>query len=246
MIRHAMSAAYLLRDGFSGAVLADGSATRCLLDGRPLRRPLWKREGYLVLTDLEAGEHLLQISRRGYRDELVTIPAEGSRPVEDTITLKPGEGYRFPRETVRVALSLRRGGAAAAGERIWLGTAPRFRLKLAQEKTEIGDGEAHLFCEGNAAQLPVPGHFLLMDPKAPELAYLRSLGGETGRFLPPLAAAHGRGTELIPMQSYAADEAGRVQVLLREPGKLTGFAGGRIFEAQLHAGEQELEWKMEG
>ena len=47
------------------------------------------------------------------------------------------------------------------------------------------------------------------------------------------------------MQSYAADDGGLVQVLLREPGKLTGFAGGRVFEAELHAGEQELEWKME-
>ena len=110
MIRHGMSAAYLLRDGFSGAVLTDGSATRCLLDGRPLRRPLWKREGYLVLTDLEEGEHLLQISRRGYRDEFVTIPVGEARPVEDTITLKPGAGYRFPRETVRVSLTLKKGG----------------------------------------------------------------------------------------------------------------------------------------
>jgi hypothetical protein len=245
MIRHGMSAAYLLRDGFSGAVLTDGSATRCLLDGRPLRRPLWKREGYLVLTDLEEGEHLLQISRRGYRDEFVTIPAGEARPVEDTITLKPGAGYRFPRETVRVSLTLKKGGSAAGGQRIWLGTAPRFRLKLAQEKTEAGDEEAHLFCEGNAALLPIPGHFLMADGKGPELVYLRSLRGETGEFAPPLAQSHSRGTEFIPMQSYAADEGGLVQVLLREPGKLTGFAGGRVFEAELHAGEQELEWKME-
>ena len=55
MIRHGMSAAYLLRDGFTGAVLAGGSATRCFLDGRPLRRPLWKREGYLVLCESAAG-----------------------------------------------------------------------------------------------------------------------------------------------------------------------------------------------
>jgi hypothetical protein len=198
-----------------------------------------------VLTDLEAGEHLLRISRRGYRDELVTIPAEGFRPVEDTITLKPGAGYRFPPETVCVARKLRRGGGTAAGERIWLGTTMRCRLKLAQEKAEAGDGEAHLFCDGNAAQLPVPGHFLLMDAKAPELTYLRSLRGEQGEFSPPLALEHGRGTELIPMQSYSADGTGTVQVLLREPGKLVGFAGGKVYEAELHAGGQELEWRME-
>ncbi len=245
MIRHAMSAAYLLRDGFTGRVLTDGSSTRCLLDGRPLSRPLWKREGYLILTDLDGGEHLLRISRRGYRDELVKIPAEEFRPVEDTITLKPGPGYRFPQETVRVTLTLRRGKDPAAGDSVWLGLMQRSRLKLAQEKTENGDGEAHLFCDGIAAQLPIPGHFLMAGGKTAELVYLRSLRGETGAFVPPLTQTHSRGTELIPMQSYAADEAGKVQVLLREPGKLTGFFGGRVFEAELHAGAQDLEWKTE-
>lgn len=246
MIRHSMSAAYLLRDGFTGTVLTDGSATRCFLDGRPLSRPLWKREGYLVLTDLDGEEHLLQISRRGYRDELVTIPAQEFRPVEDTVTLKPGIGYRFPRETVRVSLTLRRGENTAAGERLWLGMAAYSRLKLAQEKTESGDGEAHLFCDGNAALLPVPGHFLLSGGKEAELVYLSSLRGETGVFLPPLTLSHSRGAELIPMQSYVTDGEGTVQVLLRRPGKLTGFFDGRAYEAELHSGSQELEWKTEG
>ncbi len=244
MIQHVVNAAFLLRDGFSGAVLADGSATRCLLDGRPLRRPIWKREGYLVLTDLAPGEHLLQISRRGYREEQVTVLVEeGRKPLEDTITLKPGAGYRFPSETVRVTLTLRQGKAAAASRRVWLGVAPRARFKLAQEKTEAGDEEAHLFCEGNAALLPIPGHFLLADKKTPELVYLRSLRSETGQFYPPLTLGHSRGTELIPMQSYDTDGDGRVQVLLREPGTLTGFLEGQVFEAQLQAGEQALEWK---
>ena len=115
-----------------------------------------------------------------------------------------------------------------------------------QEKAESGDGEAHLFCEGNAARLPIPGHFLLADKKAPELVYLRSLRTETGEFAPPLALSHSRGAEFIPIQPYTADGDGRVQVLLREPGTLTGFSGGKVFEAPLSAGEQELEWKLEG
>ena len=245
MIRRTASAVFLLRDGFSGATLTDGSSTRCLLDGRPLRRPLWKREGYLVLTDLEPGEHSLLISRRGYRDELVSILVSEGRPAEDTISLKPGVGYRFPHETVRVSLALRRGKDPAAGEQIWLGMQQRSRLRLAQEKAESGDGEAHLFCEGNASLLPIPGHFLLADKKTPELVYLRSLRGETGEFAPPLTLSHARGTEFIPIQPYSADEAGRVQVLLREPGTLVGFSGGKVFEALLSAGEQELEWKLE-
>ncbi|MBE7002741.1 MAG: carboxypeptidase-like regulatory domain-containing protein [Ruminococcaceae bacterium] len=246
MIRRMASAVFLMRDGFSGAVLTDCSATRCLLDGTPLRRPIWKKDGYLVLTDLDDGEHVLQISRSGYRDELVPLHTEGGKLVEDTIALKPGAGYRFPEDTVRVTLTLRRGKDAAPGERIWLGVSPRTRLKLAQEKTEIGEAEAHLFCEGAAALLPIPGHFLMADKKTPELVYLRSLRGETGEFAPPPALVHSRGTELVPMQSYTADEAGAVQVLLRGPNTLKGFCAGKVFEAELHAGEQSVEWKLEG
>ena len=246
MIRHSASAVFLMRDGFTGMTLTDGSATRCLLDGRPLRRPMWKRDGYLVLIDLTPGEHVLRILRNGYQEETVPLQVADGKMVEDTIALKPGAGYRFPSETVRVSLALRRSGAPAAGERIWLGISPRAKLKLAQEKAESGDAEAHLFCEGNAAQLPIPGHFLLADKDAPELAYLRSLRGETGEFAPPLAAAHGRSTELIPMQSYCADETGTVNVLLREPGTLKGFYAGSVYEAELQSGNQNLEWKLEG
>ena len=246
MIQRRVSAVLLLRDGFSGKTLTDGAGTRCLLDGRPLRRPIWKRDGYLVLTDLDAGEHVLELQRSGYQTETVPLQVEGSAPIEDTVALKPGKGYRFPPETVRVTISLRRGGAPAAGERIWMGMRSRQMLKLAQEKVSGGDCEARLFCEGNAALMPIPGHFLLADGKVPELAYLRSLHDEAGEFAPPLQSDHGRGTELIPMQAYALDGAGAVCVLLREPGTLTGFFAGKTFEAQLHAGEQAVEWVLEG
>ncbi len=246
MIRHTAAAAFLLRDGFSGSVLTDFSANRCFLDGRPLRSPLWKREGYLVLTDLAPGEHQLVIRRAGFREETVLVRVAEGRPVEDTISLKPGAGYRFPQGTVRISLTLSQGQGPAAGQQVWLGTVPRSRLKLAQEKTEAGDEEAHLFCEGNPAQLPIPGHFLLADGKAPELAYLRSVRDDTGRFYPPMTLSHPRGTELIPMQAYTADASGKVEVLLRESGKLTGYAGGRLFETLLQAGGQSLEWKLEG
>ncbi len=246
MIRRTASAVFLLRDGFSGKTLTDGPATFCLLDGRPLRRPIWKKDGYLVLTDLTPGEHVLQLSRSGYRDEPVSFLVVEGRPVEDTIALKPGAGYRFPRNTVHLTLTMSRGGSSAAGEQVWLGAALRGRLKLAQEKAEIGDTAAHLFYDGNTALLPIPGHFLLADGKAAELVYLKSLRGEEGEFTSPLTSEHGRGTELIPVQPYRADGAGVVSVLLREPGTLTGFVGGRIFEAQLAAGEQRAEWKLEG
>ncbi len=241
MIDRTVSAAFLLRDGFTGTKLAGSSGTRCLLDGRPLRRPVWKRDGYLVLTDIAPGEHELLISRYGYRDELVKMEIRGGSPLEDTITLKPGQGYRFPPETVRVRLTVGRGG-----DRFWLGVKPRTRLVLAQERAEAGENKVRLFCEGSAALLPIPGHFLLTDSKAPELVYIRSLLDEECEFSVPLASAHDRGTELIPMQSYNADAEGSVQVLLREPGTLMGFFEGRVFSAELNAGTQTLNWGQEG
>ena len=240
MIDRTVSAAFLLRDGFSGMKITGSSGTRCLLDGRPLRRPVWKRDGYLVLTDIAPGEHELLICRNGYRDELVRLNIGGGSPLEDTITLKPGQGYRFPPETVRVRLTLGRGNG-----RLWLGVKPRTRLVLAQERAEAGENKVRLFCGGSPALLPIPGHFLLTDNKAPELVYIRSLLDENCEFSAPLAAAHERGTELIPMQSYNADPEGNVQVLLREPGTLMGFFEGRVFSAQLNAGSQTLNWGSE-
>lgn len=245
MIRRTASAAFLLRDGFTGAVLTGGPATRCLLDGRPLRQPIWKKDGYLVLVDLAPGEHVLRLSRNGYRDEELTIPVRDGATVEDTISLKPGAGYRFPRGTVRVSLTVVRGKKDVGGERLWLGLRPRTRLKLAQEKAEAGDAQARLFCDGSAAQLPIPGHFLINDTKAPELVYLRSLVNEAGEFSPPLTLPHSRGTELFPVQPYQTDESGMVQLLVREPGTLLGFCGGAVFSAELSAGDQNLEWRLE-
>jgi hypothetical protein len=245
MIRRTASAAFLLRDGFTGATLTGGPATRCLLDGRPLRRPIWKKDGYLVLTDLAPGAHVLRLSRSGYRDEELTIEVRADATVEDTISLKPGVGYRFPRETVRVSLTLRRGDTHP-GEALWIGLRPRTRLKLAQDKTEPGDDQARLFCDGSASLLPIPGHFLMHDAKAPELVYLRSLVREVGEFAPPLAFAHSRSTELIPMQTYQTDEAGAVELLLPEPGTLVGCCGGAVFVSEVSAGQQALEWKLEG
>ena len=246
MIRRTVSAAFLLRDGFTGRTLTGFSGTRCLLDGRALQRPVWKREGYLVLTDIEPGEHELVVMRSGYRDERVKLNIRDGVTLEDTISLKPGEGYRFPPETVRVSLSLRRGENAASDETIWLGMQPRTRLVLAQERAEAGEVRARLFCEGNAALLPIPGHFLFADRTAPELIYLRHLRDEEGEFGEPLEATHPRGTELIPVQPYGSDADGTVNVLLKEPGTLIGFFDGRVFSAQMNVGRQTFAWRSEG
>ena len=119
MIRRKASAVLTLRDGFTGVTFT-GTAASVELDGRPVRKPVWKKEGYLVLTDIPSGEHTLVLRRSGYREERVTLNLNGVTLLEDTVSLKPGPGYRFPPETVRVTLVLRQGGKAAGGARLWL------------------------------------------------------------------------------------------------------------------------------
>ena len=46
--------------------------------------------------------------------------------------------------------------------------------------------------------------------------------------------------ELIGVGKWTIDTTSAVDLR-----NAAGFAGGRVFEAELHAGEQELEWKME-
>ncbi len=246
MIWRTVSAALLLRDGFTGRALTGSAATRCFLDERPLLRPIWKRDGYLVLTDIPPGKHELLICRSGYRDERISLQVPAHGPAEDTVCLKPGVGYLFPSGTVRVTISLRRGPTAASGERIWIGAQSRARLVLAQEEAKAGDSHAKLFCEGSRALLPIPGHFLMEDKNTAELVFLRSLQGENGEFAPGLTARHARGTELVAVQSYTADGAGRLQVHLHQPGRLIGCLTDRVLSADLSAGENFLEWNLEG
>ena len=70
MIRRQVSAAVLLRDGFTGRVLTGG--TVCRLDGQPLR-PLWKPEGYLILENLVPGSHRLELLRGGFCPAELTL-----------------------------------------------------------------------------------------------------------------------------------------------------------------------------
>ena len=71
MIRRRVSAVLRLRDGFTGRVLPGGAV--CLLDGRPLRHPLWKEGGYLVIQDLAAGPHSLEVRCAGFRPVTLTV-----------------------------------------------------------------------------------------------------------------------------------------------------------------------------
>ena len=237
MIRRWVSAALLVRDGFSGGVFTSGAPFACALDGLPVR-PVWKAGGYLVLTELAPGEHTLTIRRPGYQPETCVFRAEEGVVHEDTVFLKPGPGYPFPAEAAALELTLLEGARAFSGP-VWLGMSGPVQLKLAQDD---GAGpELRLFCR-NPGALPVPGTFLLPGRQGGELARLRALEGETGRLDQPLAHRHARGTELIPVQRYRADEDGTLRAIFPRAGTVWLYCQGAVRSQELVPGTQRLAW----
>ncbi len=244
MIRRRASAVVLLRDGFTGAALA-GGGTLCRLDGRPLR-PLWKPEGYLVLQDLAPGEHRLTLRRAGFREAALALTAADGALWEATVDLHPDETYPFPRETACLRLTVtqtKRG--SLAGETLWLGMAGRAQLRLAQDRGEKPGLQVRLFCQGSPGWLPIPGHYLVADEKAPEVVSLRALQGETGLLEAPMAGSHGRGTEWIPVQPYQL-EGDSLTVRFPRAGTASLFCRGRWRQAPLAEGEQSVQWNIDG
>ena len=237
MIRRHVSAALLVRDGFTVRALGSGAQVRCLLDGQPCR-PVWKEGGYLILTDLPAGEHLLLLERRGYQRERYQFRAEDGVTAEDSLFLKPGPGYPFPPGTAALELTVLE-GAAPAAQPVWLGMSGPSPLKLAQ------DGAAgtrlRLFC-GNPGLLPVPGSFLLTGPEGGELVHLRSLQGETGELDAPPAGSYGRGAELVPVQPFQPDAGGRLRAVFPAGGTLWLACAGHTLRLELEAGERTFTW----
>lgn len=239
MIRRHVSAVVRLRDSFTGRILAGGGV--CLLDDRPLRCPIWKEDGYLVLQDLAPGPHELTVRRPGFHPGQVCLQA-GSGLWEEVIDLVPDESYCFPSETAK--LTVRFGGrkAPADGEQVWLGMAGDTVLKLAQNKTDTPQTQVRLFAQGPEAALPVPGHYLIVDPKVPELVTLRSLREGAGVLDRPMASPHPRGVVWICVHPFTAvDKA--VTVQLRRPGTVWMFYRGTLAQTEVQSGPQEFMWK---
>ncbi len=239
MISFRVGGVFRVRDAFTGLPVVP-SKVLCTLDGRPCR-PVGKREGYLVLTDLPAGPHRLVLRCRGYREETVDFTA-GERAPELDVTLKPGVGYPFRRPPARLTVTLRRDGAPAAGTLFWLATAAGPEIKLAQSDAETGAESLRLFCKVPDA-VSVPAPLLLEDGADSELVVLRDLQGETGWLERPLLRPHGRGRRLLPAQRYRADDAGAVTALLRDPCEVLAFQEDRglLGRAELDQGGNTLE-----
>ena len=244
MIRRHVSAALLVRDGFTGQPFSSGSALVCRLDGRSLR-PLFKAGGYLVLTDLDPGEHTLTLTAFGFHPETVALSIAGQQTLETEVSMRPDARYAYPSDTARLRLELAGSDGPLTGEEFWVGWPAPVQLRLAQN-VEAGEaGHVRLYCSGAPALLPIPGQFLLADRKQPELIRLWELRKETGGLDSPTAFPHSRGTVLVPAMRFHTGEEGKTELAFPRGGSVCLFCRGRLHETELHPGTAELRWTPE-
>ena len=234
MITIHASAVCRVRDGYSGRPLEPAALT-CALDGRPCR-PVGKPGGYLVLIDLPEGAHRLSLRAHGFQEEWVEFTADaGTRELD--ITMKPGPGYPFRREMIRLELTVLEGGAPAAGRRLWLAAPGQPELKIAQAKAEAGSQELRIYRKGPEA-LALPDTYLIADGADSEIVTLRALEEERGTLAAPLRHSHSRGKLLLPAQSYHTGPDGALTAAFRQSCavEVCGEEGGLLASLELTEG----------
>lgn len=243
MIRRVVSAALLVRDGLTGIPFASGASMRCVLDGRSFR-PLWKQGGYLILTDLEPGEHQLLLSCRSYREQAFTFSAD-EQIWEQEIDMEPAENYPFPADAALLHLTLKEKGKPVAAETVWAAAPDRMvSLRLGQAPQKDSP-EVRILCRGSITWLRLPGWFLAADEgkSGPELVRLMDVQGEKGILKSPMEMSHPRSTELLRARRFVTDADGRLEASFRSGEKVFFFREGQWKAFELKAGIQELEWK---
>lgn len=213
MITFHASAVFRVRDSYTGRSL-EASSLLCTLDGAPAR-PLAKPGGCLVLLNLAPGEHRLALRSHGYQEEWMDFRT-GSGTLELEITMKPGAGYPFREEIIRLELTVTRGGLPAAEQQLWLAASAQWELKIAQSKAEAGADRFRLYCKGPQAAVP-SGAYLIADGGDSEIVYLRELEEEMGTLAVPLLHTHRRSRSLLPAQRYHTDGVGRLSAVFQNP-----------------------------
>lgn len=238
MISIHASAVCRVRDGYTGRELP-ASSLLCTLDGFSCR-PVGKRGGYLVLTNLPHGLHRLSLRCRGYQEEWVEFPA-GDGTVELDVSMKPGEGYPFRQAVTKLKLTVLEKKNPAAGRTVWLAS-PGPEMKIAQSRVEAGERALRVYCKGAAFFGPC----LIEDGKNSEIVTLTALEGEQGRLALPLGSGHIRGRPLLPAQRYRAGEDGVLNAVFRAPGPVQVYVEGWGLTASssLSEGDNELTVKL--
>ena len=236
MIRRRVSAALMALDAFTGQAL--GKRVMCVLDGVPLTRPVYKSDGWLILTDLSPGTHSLSLRCPGFEEK--TLSLSGETALEETVLLSPGQGYAFPRGTVFLPLTLT--GTAGTSARMFAGMSGARPLKLMKE-ADAGSVSVKLFVNGTP---PRPGWFLV-GRKTPEAVFLRRVSADgDADAAEPLTQTRSRGDTLIPVQSLRVTAGTSVKIPFRGTGTAYLFCRGTLRTIELRTdAEARLEWTLE-
>ena len=214
MIRLRASAVLAVYDGYSCQAIS-ASMVQCFLDGQRIL-PQYRQGGYLVFINLEPGIHELLLRGAYYQEERLRLQIDPAQPVQYTVALKPAANYPFRRAVTQLS-ALLEGGAAAAGQQLWVALkTPAQELRLAQEEAAAGSESLKLYFRGRP-EGRFPGQYLFTDRGGSEVVLLDAPEEGQARLGAALAFQHKRGATLFPAHPYRADAQGRVQIFLREP-----------------------------
>ena len=243
MIQRVVSAALLVRDGFTGVPLPPGAVLVLLMDGRR-RSVVRKAGGWLILTDLPEGCHTLSLRCVGFCEEILTIETRYGAVWQKAVDLRPGPGYRFPPGTSYLTVTVKTSAGPTEGVELWAGKSGLTRVTASQSKA--GQTELQLFCRGPMERLPVPGSFLFSGGSAPELVSLRELRSSgVGVLEEPLSADRKRGEELFPVRHFLTGGDGTAELSFPGGGELWLLCEGQVRSVTLQGEREELEWVLE-
>ena len=245
MIHFSADIVLAVRDGFTGKPIAQ-SALLCTLDGAPFR-PLLKKGGYIVFTNIGEGEHSIVLSGARYVDEHLSVNVSEGQCVEKAVSMKPSAKYPFGKSVTRLTLAVKRSGAPARESEIWISVAnPLYEIKIAQDSVASGEKVSRLFSRDKKILEQLPAAYLVYDGRSSEIVEIADLTEETGSFESPFGFAHKRGTVLFPAQKYTADASGVIEMVFGEPGSLMVFSleTATVKEIKLSEGKNEAELQL--
>lgn len=223
MIRMYVSAAFQIRDGFSGRIV-EGNQLRCTLDGVAVR-PIVKQGGYLVFVNLSSGSHRLILQSDRFQAEHIDFVSRSDGLWEGYVALKPTEQYFFHYAVTWLHLVVKKDGTPLCGQELWLTPPGAPECKVAQTRAEVGCTELRLYCK-TPNLLLLPGAALIDDGTESEIVTLLELTDETGRLAFPLQQHHSRNRIVLPAQAYRTNETGRISAVFSAPGTVVVYAEG--------------------
>lgn len=197
-----------VRDGFTGRGLLPGQV-HCCLDGMECK-PLVKKDGYWIFTNLLPGPHCLTLFGKGYQTERVEFVADGGTE-QCHITMKPARDYPFGRMVTTLVLE---GPALTEGAFAWLAVTEAARV--AQSQVEAGATQMRIFQQDKGV-LATPAPYLLGQGDTWEIVHVRRQLGEIVECGSPLRHTHLRSAVLRKAERYYADGNGMVQAIFPSP-----------------------------